>query len=63
MPYWATTGRRWNGFRRRRTRAFPAIPSTTAIPDLAGLRKDPAFIAFMSKLRAQWERYREPMTA
>ena len=38
---------------------FPCYPFYDGDSDLAGLRKDPAFIAFMSKLRAQWERYRD----
>jgi tetratricopeptide (TPR) repeat protein len=38
---------------------FPCYPFYDGDSDLAGLRDDPAFVAFMAKLRAGWERYQD----
>jgi serine/threonine protein kinase/Tfp pilus assembly protein PilF len=38
---------------------FPCYPFYDGDSDLAGLRNDPAFVAFMAKLRARWERYQD----
>ena len=37
---------------------FPCYPLFQRDPNLQNLRQDPQFIAFMAKLKEQWERYR-----
>ncbi len=38
---------------------FPCYPLYARDPDLANLRSDPDFIAFLNDLRQQWQNYRE----
>ncbi len=37
---------------------FPCYPLFEKDPNVNGLRSDPGFLGFMSKIKAQWERYR-----
>ncbi len=37
---------------------WPCYPYFARDPNLDNIRRDPAFIAFMRELKAQWERYR-----
>lgn len=40
---------------------FPCVPLFERDPMLDSIRKDPAFLAFMAKLRPEWERYRKAL--
>ena len=44
--------------RRAAAEGMPCYPCFAHDPYLANLRGDPGFTAFMSDLKAQWERYR-----
>ncbi len=40
---------------------FPCYPLFATDPNLDKIRHDPAYVAFMNDLRAQWERYRDTL--
>ncbi len=44
--------------RRTAETGWPCYPYFASDPNLGNIRSDPAFIAFMGQLKAQWERYR-----
>jgi len=47
---------RW--LRRTADEGWPCYPYFANDPNLANIRGDPAFVAFMRELKSQWERYR-----
>lgn len=38
---------------------FPCYPFFDTDPNLARLRSEPAFVAFMANLKTEWQRYRD----
>jgi len=44
--------------RRTAEEGWPCYPYFASDPNLANIRDDPSFVAFMRELKAQWERYR-----
>lgn len=46
------------GWSARPDDGWPCYPSFARDPNLDNIRADPAFIAFLTALRGQWERYR-----
>jgi len=47
--------------RRTAEEGWPCYPYFANDPNLANIREDPSFVAFMRELKAQWERYRSTL--